>query len=85
MIKDFKDMYTENVGKNFVAICHGSYMNTIACMFTNNLNNTDAGAFSPDNNSIALLDFFINKNEYLGESKEFIDVKLTAYNMILHR
>jgi len=39
-------------------------MNTIACMFTNNLGNTDTGSFSPQNNAFAILDFFMNKNEH---------------------
>lgn len=35
-------MYEENKGKTILAISHGSYLNLIACMFTNNLGNEDA-------------------------------------------
>ena len=41
LMKDFKELYRENEGKTLLGVCHGGFLNTIACMFTNNLGKSD--------------------------------------------
>ena len=43
VLKEFKEFYkaSDAQGKTFVAISHGYFLNCMACMFTNNLANSD--------------------------------------------
>ena len=66
--------------KTFVAIAHGYFLNTLACLFTNNLGNVSQQFFIPENNSITILEYADVKQD----KKEFVDCKLTAYNLKLH-
>jgi len=65
-----------------VSIAHGSLLSIIACMLTNNMGNAEKDFFVPENNSLTVLDFFLNKKEGTGpdSGKEYVDVKLTAFN-----
>lgn len=68
----------EKHGKStYLAVCHGNLQNVLACMFTNNLGNADLEFFIPENNSLTILDFADVKEGV----KEFVDCKLTAYNL----
>ena len=81
LLKDFKDFYRANKeqvhGKTFVSITHGSFLNTLGCMFTNNLGNAQADFFIPENNSVSILDF----SEVKEGQKEYVDCRLTAFNL----
>lgn len=52
------------MGQTILAVSHGKFLNTLACMFTNNLGNEEAKLFIPENNAFAVLNFFLNKNEH---------------------
>ena len=85
IMKEFKDLYHENIGKNLVAITHGAFLNAFVCTFTNNLGIAERNPFPPDNNSMCILDFFPNKHEIGGEVREYIDVRISAYGLIIHK
>lgn len=61
LIREFKDYFRENretvKGKTFIGITHGAFLNTLACVFTNNLDNASLDFFIPENNSVTILDF----------------------------
>ena len=46
------------------------------------MGNAEKDFFVPENNSLTVLDFFLNKKEGTGpdSGKEYVDVKLTAFN-----
>ncbi len=85
LVKDFKEIYRSNrekyEGKTFVAISHGSFLNTLACTFTNNVPQASLDFFIPENNSVTILDFADVKEG----TKEFVDCKLTAFNLKLKK
>lgn len=43
LMKDFKELYKSNreayQGKTFICISHGTFLNNLACVFTNNIGN----------------------------------------------
>ncbi len=83
LLRDFKDFYRENrekvQGKTFVAITHGSFLSTMSCLFTNNIGVADLDFFIPENNSVTIIDFMDVKQE----QKEFVDCRLTGFNLKL--
>ena len=83
-MKEFKELYSEFSGKTLAAITHGVFLNVLVSTFTNNISVQDHMVFIPANNSLTILDFFMNKHEVGGEQREFVDVKLTAHNLIIH-
>ena len=61
LLKEFKEMFKANrealSGKTLVAIAHGTFLNNLACLFTNNVANAHLEFFIPENNSMTILDF----------------------------
>lgn len=81
VIKEFKELYRSNKdeykGKTLLAVTHGAFLNTLACVFTNNIAMADQDFFIPENNSVTILDI----EEVKQGPKEFVDCKLTALNL----
>ena len=88
MLKEFKDSYQENKSKTFLAIAHGTFLNYLVCMFTNNLGNSQQEFLIAENNSLTILDFYETTRE-AGMGKglmTFVDVKLSAFNLkVMHK
>ena len=59
---------------------HGTFLNTLACVFTNNIAQAPTAFFIPENSSVSILDFSDVK---LDDGREFVDCKLTAFNLKL--
>ncbi|TNV73685.1 hypothetical protein FGO68_gene6310 [Halteria grandinella] len=81
VIKEFKELYRDptqdNKNKTFLAVTHGAFLNTLACVFTNNIASADQDFFIPENNSVTILDI----EEVQQNHKQFVDCKLTAFNL----
>ncbi len=75
----YKANRDEMKGKTLLAITHGAFLNTLACVFTNNIGNAEQDFFIPENSSVTILDI----EEVKQNHKEFVDCKLTAFNLKL--
>ena len=81
MLKDFKEIYKDNIGKNLLVISHGSFLNDLICLFTNNIKNASSDFMIPSNNSLTVLEFQMKTDEV--KNKEYVDASLVGYNLKL--
>ncbi len=85
LVRDFKELYKQNrdkfQGKTLVAITHGSFLSTLGCNLINNVPSCPLEFFIPKKNSVSILDFSNVKER----AKEFVDCKLTAFNLKLKK
>ena len=72
-------MHKVKPDKTILVVSHGAFLNSLACIFTNNLHHSEKNFFLPDNNSLTILDL----SDELGgrEDKGYVEARLVAYNL----
>ena len=61
VFRNFKDLHKGNKELVMLAVCHGTFINTMMCTFTNNLQIVKQEFFIPENNSLTIIDFVDEK------------------------